>query len=145
MPYNSGIKHLPARFASHKAGRYVVDTTGMLQGKEGALIDLHRFFTQDIPFLEIMPIQTKTMRASGLYPGGFALVHKAGKPVHESIVVVSYNGQVIIRRLIKRDNRWWLIADDPREPPLAISDDVEIHKIGTVVGAYVNLSKSRTF
>ena len=135
MPYNSGITHSKPHYPAHKAGRFVVDSRGILRGVEGDLVDLHAFFTESIPFIDVVPIETKVMRASGLLPGGFALVNRAGKHRDGSIVVVRYNGQIIIRRLEKRNHEWFFVPDDPRESTLPINEDIDIEKIGVVIAA----------
>lgn len=49
------------------------------------------------------------------------------------MVYVRYNGDLVIRRLIKETCGWVLKSDDPREPVLPINSYTEIEKLGIVI------------
>jgi len=81
----------------------------------------------------MMPVHTNLMRPSGLQHGNMAVVDKARKPVLKDLVAVRFNGDVIMRRLDKRQGRWCFVADDLREPILYIRQDDKVERLGVIV------------
>lgn len=98
----------------------------------GAKIDTHTLITGNSTNVNIMPVVTNIMRASGLFHGGLITVNKAVDPSDGKIVAVRYNGDLIIRHLKRKDGAWYLIADDPRVPPIKITRGDTVERIGTV-------------
>jgi len=115
----------------------VRDPTGYFKDRKKGHVDLHRFFTEKYRSDLAMPIHTKEMRTSGLYPGGIALVSRARPVAEGSIVVVSIQGQTVVRRLAKQDGTWCLLADDLREKPFFITEFTEVERIGVVTSAHI--------
>jgi SOS-response transcriptional repressor LexA len=52
-------------------------------------------------------------------------------------VVVRVNSETITRQLLKREDGWYLIADDPREREIKITEDLIVEKVGVVIAAIV--------
>ncbi|NCT74904.1 MAG: hypothetical protein GXC78_10250 [Chitinophagaceae bacterium] len=77
------------------------------------------------------------MRASGLHHGGIAIVDRAKRTQSNCIVHVRFNGDEIIRRLIKRAGQWWLVADDPRIDEVLITEEDIVEKLGIVTAAII--------
>ena len=75
------------------------------------------------------------MRVSGLQHGSITVVDR-GKPIKAgNMVHIRYNGDEIIRRLIKRAGQWFLQADDPRIQERLISKDDIVERPGVVTAA----------
>lgn len=119
----------------HKQGRFVTSTEGFIRLEDGEGIDLHDMLTGHKHSIRIMPIHTNIMRASGLLHGGFVLVDTTAKPVKGNIVAVQYNGATVIRRLEKSLTRWALVADDPREQKLLLTEFSEYKLLGVITFA----------
>lgn len=124
---------------SHKQGRFVTTIAGHLEWPSGNQIDLHAFLTGHQASINLWPIETNIMRASGLFRGSFALVDQNRPPALGKIVVVRFNNQVIMRRLAKRDNRWCLVPDDPREQVLFITEFDQVERLGVVTYSIIEL------
>jgi SOS-response transcriptional repressor LexA len=129
------IKQVPPKYSGHRKGRYITTTEGFLQHETGDHIDLHNMLTGHKHSIHLMPVHTNTMRNSGLHPGGYILVDTNIKPVKGSIVVVRYNDAIVVRRLIKPLTIWQLVADDPREEKLFLTEFAEYSLIGVVTFA----------
>jgi SOS-response transcriptional repressor LexA len=112
------MQHKPPGYLSEirrNGPRNLVDAgdTG-LRRENGDCIDLHALLTENSVYVRLIKVITHSMRVSGLHHGSRAIVDR-GKPIKlNNIVHVSYNGDEIIRRLIKRAGQWFLQADDPR-------------------------------
>ena len=115
----------------------VYDPTGYFNGNKGDFVDLHRFFTDKHKSDLSMPVHTKEMRVSGLFPGGFVLISRAIPAREGAIVAVRMEGQVVIRRLVKQDGVWCLRADDPRERPFFITEGIQVERVGVITSAHI--------
>lgn len=113
-----------------------------LTRESGDLIDLHVLLTDNSPHVRLIPIVTNVMRPSGLMHGSIAVVDRGIQPRANSIVMVRFNGTEVIRHLKKKDGIWKLVADDPREEQLLITDEDIVEKLG-VVTASITLLHSR--
>ena len=60
------------------------------------------------------------MNASGIYEGDILVVDRSLSPKNDSILVVTYEDEVIIRRLITHGNRSFLVTGDSTLPPIQI-------------------------
>ena len=132
MSYQGPSLQTKSQFSTHKLGRYVLDPTGFLQGKEGDQVDLHSFLTGHSPAVQVMPINDMAMEGSGLVPGAFILVNASLKPTNGNIVVVRYNSYPMIRRIVKKRGSWCLEADNHRIGDIHIGKGVSVEKIGVV-------------
>lgn len=133
------VQYAPANWRSHKQGRFIGTPNGHLERPGGEQIDLHAFLTNHRVSINLWPIETNAMRVSGLHAGSFALVDRSLSPAPGKIVVVRCNGQVLIRRLIKKNNQWFLIADDPLEEQFLINEFTEVERLGVVTHSIIEL------
>lgn len=73
-----------------------------LQRPNGDCIDLHALLTGNSDQVMMVRVITNSIRVSGLHHGSIAVIER-GKPIRAgNIVHVRYNGNEIMRRLVKR-------------------------------------------
>ena len=141
MPYHgSDIRSSPI-FSSNKRGRYVIDSAGVLRGVEGDRVDLHAFLTNHSSQVDLVAVKTEAMIMSGLFPNSFVLVNRGRKAYNGALVLVRYSNEVLIRRLEKKNNNWYLTADDRRIKDLPLSESVVVENLGVIEASlirYVN-------
>ncbi len=65
------------------------------------------------------------MKASGIYDGDILVVDRSLTARNGSIIIVSLNEEVIIRRLVKKGNRIFLVSGDVRYAPIPINEGTE--------------------
>ena len=65
------------------------------------------------------------MKASGIYNGDILVVDRSLHPRNGSIIIVSLNEEVIIRRLAKKGNRIFLVSGDIRYAPIPVNEGTE--------------------
>lgn len=105
--------------------------------ESGDGVDLHVLLTENSVHVRLVRVMTNAMRPSGLHQGGIAIVDRGMRTKEGQIVHVRFNGDEIIRRLIKRAGQWLLVADDPRIAELLITDDDIVEKLGTVTSGII--------
>lgn len=119
--------------ASHKKNgrKIVLASDGTLEwNKDQSSIDLHRYLINEN--CVIVPVVGNFMRPSGLLPNGWAIVDKSRKPKLGEVVAVQVDGGLIIRKVRKLNNDYYLVADDPSEPPFKVNEFDEVHVFGVV-------------
>lgn len=87
------------------------------------------------------PEKMLAMRVTGesmipsLHPGDLIVVNTAQtQPQHSKTFLVSYEGEIVVKRLVRDDGQWWLISDNPdqrRYPRVKCNGETQI--IGEVV------------
>ena len=73
-----------------------------------------------------------SMVGAGIHPGDLVAVDRALRAGHGSIVVAVVEGEHTIKRLQLRDGQPWLVAENARYPPLAITHDAGLVVWGVV-------------
>jgi SOS-response transcriptional repressor LexA len=98
-------------------------------------VDLHRALTKNSPNYSLMKVVGNYMRPNGLLPNGWVIVDKIRKPKLGEVVAVRIDGCTIIRTIRKRGGAYYLVADDPSEPPYQINEGDEVKIVGVVTVA----------
>ena len=73
-----------------------------------------------------------SMTGAGIHPGDLVAVDRALRPGHGSIVVAVVEGEHTLKRLQLRGGQPWLVAENARYPPLAVSRDMGLVVWGVV-------------
>ena len=73
-----------------------------------------------------------SMTGAGIHPGDLVAVDRALDPGHGSIVVAVVEGEHTLKRLQMRGGQPWLVAENARYPPLAVSRDMGLVVWGVV-------------
>lgn len=64
------------------------------------------------------------MQISGIYDGDILVVDRSLHPKDGAIVIAAIEQEPVIRRLVKRGSRLFLISDDPKFEPVGIHPDI---------------------
>ncbi|NVK19107.1 MAG: translesion error-prone DNA polymerase V autoproteolytic subunit [Methylocystaceae bacterium] len=64
-----------------------------------------------------------SMIEAGIYPGDLLIVDRSLEARHNSIVIAVINGEMTLKRLIKRAEGSYLKADNPSYPNIALTED----------------------
>lgn len=110
-----------------------------LMHDSGDLIDLHVLLTNNSPNVVLVPVVTNIMRASGLSHGSIAIVDKDRRPKNGSLIWVRYNGDTIIRKLLKQGDFWYLKADETKYYDLPIANN-NLNLLGVIIGAFLKFN-----
>lgn len=80
----------------------------------------------------IMRVDGYSMTGAGITDGDLIIVSRAKKPVAGHIVVAMVHGDRTLKRLKRRDGRFWLVPEADGFPEIIVDEYVEIW--GVVVG-----------
>jgi len=68
----------------------------------------------------------ESMTGAGIFPGDLLIVDRSLQAKHNSIVIAVINGEMTLKRLIKRQGQTYLKADNPHYPNIALTEDTQI-------------------
>ncbi|NML12386.1 translesion error-prone DNA polymerase V autoproteolytic subunit [Sphingobium sp. AR-3-1] len=80
----------------------------------------------------IMRVDGYSMTGAGITDGDLIIVSRAKKPISGHIVVAMVHGDRTLKRLKRRDGRFWLVPEADGFPDIIVDEYVEIW--GVVVG-----------
>lgn len=75
-----------------------------------------------------------SMLAAGIHPGDVLVVDRALEARHRDVVIVSWDGELLVKRLETRP-RIRLVADNPEFPPIDVPDGSQLDVFGVVTFA----------
>ncbi len=70
-------------------------------------------------------VEGDAMNASGIHEGDILVVDRSLNAQSGSVLVVTYEDEVIIRRLIKHNDRSFLVTGDAKLPPIPIDTSTQ--------------------
>ena len=79
-------------------------------------IDLNEELIRNKPATFFMRISSDAMKASGIYKGDVVIVDRSLKAVNGKVIIATFNGEMLIRRFEKINNKVRLLADNKLSP-----------------------------
>lgn len=73
-----------------------------------------------------------SMIGAGIHSGDLLVVDRALTPGENSVVIAVLNGELTVKRLLKKDGRLFLAADNSKYPPIEISEGASFEVWGVV-------------
>lgn len=73
-----------------------------------------------------------SMINAGIHENDILVVDRSLTPIHGKVVIAAVDGQLTVKRLHKKDQKYMLIPDNPDYLPIEISDDSEVYIWGVV-------------
>lgn len=73
-----------------------------------------------------------SMIKAGIFEGDLLIVDKSLKPHDKKVVLASYDGSMVIRRLRVFKKRSYLISENPEYKPVELHADMEVEILGIV-------------
>ncbi|MCF7858995.1 MAG: translesion error-prone DNA polymerase V autoproteolytic subunit [Candidatus Cloacimonetes bacterium] len=74
-----------------------------------------------------------SMVEAGIFPGDILIVDRAVEPDHKKIVIAIVDGELTVKRLYKKNGKWFLNPDNPEFSSLEITHDINFHIWGVVI------------
>lgn len=72
------------------------------------------------------------MSRAGITEGDILVVDRSLEPNDGCIIIASVQGELLVRRYKNVCNRVWLLADEHRDQPIAVTEDMEFEVWGVV-------------
>ncbi|MBI2485799.1 MAG: translesion error-prone DNA polymerase V autoproteolytic subunit [Deltaproteobacteria bacterium] len=73
-----------------------------------------------------------SMIEARIYDGDYLIVDRALEPDNNDIVLAVLNGEITVKRLVKKAKRWYLVAANPNYPPCEITPEMDFEVWGKV-------------
>lgn len=77
-----------------------------------------------------------SMKNAGVFHGDIAVISCALEPTDGRVVLAVVDGDMLIKRLSKKGDRLFLLAENPDYPSLEITESMDFRVWGVVVGVY---------
>lgn len=118
----------------HKNGsRTVLFASGeYIRGPGQDRIDLHYYLMNNSVSSYLMRMEGNAIRQSGLHDNSILIVEKDIWRRLGHIVVVRFNGNVIVRKLSKLYGRWCFLTDDVLDKAIYILPGDHVERMGIV-------------
>lgn len=114
------LERVPAGFPS-PADDYV----------EGRL-NLHELAEAGSPSCYFLRVEGESMVGAGIYHGDVLVVDRAAEPKNGSVVVASIDGELTVKRFVRRGSRVALLASNPEFPSIELQEGQELVVWGVV-------------
>lgn len=103
---------------------------------EAKRLDVNEYLIRNPVSTFFFPVQGDSMEGAEIFAGDVLVVDKSVRPQHGHVVVAFVNGERLVKRLYRRDDRVALIAANAAYPDLEIGDGTELLIWGVVVGKF---------
>jgi DNA polymerase V len=72
------------------------------------------------------------MTEARIHDGDYLIIDKALEAGHNDIVLAVLNGEITVKRLVKKANRLYLVAANPKYPPFEVTPEMDFEIWGKV-------------
>ena len=73
-----------------------------------------------------------SMTGAGIFPGDLLIVDRSLKPVHGRVIIAELDGELVVKRLFKKNGRTALISENDDYPPIELREGNEMQVWGVV-------------
>ena len=95
-------------------------------------LDLNQFLVQKPAATFFVKAQGDSMLGAGIHHNDILIVDRSIEATPSKIVVCALNGELTVKRLIRKADTWWLQAENPAYPNIPIQDELDMVIWGVV-------------
>ena len=95
-------------------------------------LDLNEHLIQHPQATYFVRVSGESMVDAAIYSGDILVVDRSIRPVHDKIVIAAVNGELLVKRLYKRNGRHALISENKTYPPITLDPESEVVIWGVV-------------
>lgn len=95
-------------------------------------LDLNRLMVEHPAATFFLRVEGESMENANIQPGDILVVNRALTPQNGQIIVAVLNGEFTVKRLKKKENRLYLLPENPAFPTLEITSETEFQIWGVV-------------
>lgn len=95
-------------------------------------LDLNRLMVEHPAATFFLRVEGESMENANIQPGDILVVDRALTPQNGQIIVAVLNGEFTVKRLKKKENRLYLLPENPAFPTLEITSETEFQIWGVV-------------
>ena len=108
-----------------------------------ASLNLHDLVGADSPSCFFLRVSGESMVGAGIHDGDVLVVDKAAEPTSGAVVVASVDGELTVKRFVRRGRRASLLAANPDYPPIVLADGQDLVVWGVVTHVFRDLRARR--
>ncbi len=102
-------------------------------------LDLHEYLIKNEAATFFLRACGNSMINASINDGDLLIVDRSHEALHRRIVIAVVNGELTVKRLIKRNNRIFLAPENPDYPEIDITEHEYIHIWGVVTNVIHSL------
>lgn len=95
-------------------------------------INLHELVVRNPPATFFLRAAGDSMLGCGIHDGDLLVVDRSVDAAHNRVVIAALDGELLVKRLIRRANRAWLAPANPEYPEIEITRREYVHIWGVV-------------
>lgn len=85
-------------------------------------LDLNEYLIKHPAATFLVKVTGDSMINAGIHENDILIVDRSIPPREGKIVIIAIDGQLTVKRLQKKNNKYFLIAENPHYPPIEIKD-----------------------
>ena len=124
----------PSRADRHRDGSGRLPLPRLGRVEEGFSLDAHVIEHPEYTF--IVTVAGDSMEGAGIFHGDWLVVDRSLTPEDGDVVVAVLDGELTVKRLLSRDGRPMLHAENPRYPDFVPSEHGDVVIWGVVTGSF---------
>ncbi len=90
----------------------------------------------------IITVEGRSMTGAGIFPGDLLVVDRSVKPKRGDVVIAVAGGDLTVKRLEKNGEQWLLKAENPDDPAIAVTPEMECVIWGVVTSSIRRFRRS---
>ncbi len=88
-------------------------------------LDLNELLIQKPAATFFVRAQGESMLGAGIHPNDILVVDRSLEPAPGKIVICALDGELVVKRLKRRNDNWLLASENPAYPDIALSEEVD--------------------
>jgi len=95
-------------------------------------LDLNEYLIRHPTATFFVRVQGDSMIDAGIHDGDILIVDRSLDPADNKIIIAVLNGELTVKRVIKRGGQLWLLPENPAYAPVEITADIQFEVWGVV-------------
>ncbi len=95
-------------------------------------LDLNKYLIQHPVATYFVRVTGDSMIGAGIHSGDILIVDRSLEPANRKVVIAVVNGELTVKRLIKKNNKVILMPENDRFKPIEIKDETNLEIWGVV-------------
>ena len=106
-------------------------------------IDLNRYLIKNPISTFFLRVSGNSMNNAGIYNNDLLIIDRSINPIPGNIVVALLDGEFTLKRLVKKQNSYYLKADKENYPAINLYEYIEIQIWGVAIYSIHELQKQK--
>lgn len=95
-------------------------------------LDLHQHLVRNEAATFFLRAHGESMLGAGIHDGDLLIVDRSIEAAHRKVVIAALDGELTVKRLLRREGRVFLAPENPQFEPIDITESEFVHIWGVV-------------